>query len=153
MEKLEIGLIGMVTETIEEYLKSTLFGGLSLWIHGEEGKIRAQRLLRILKNEKMIDHSHVIWIILYSIYHSNGNRLKNMVTSKIVSSQLLNDNIYQLHLKKYSGYRSILQQESALKDYSLERIPGMYFEICVKTICYIDQSNDFYDEIISGLFI
>jgi len=144
---IESRLMSLTEKAMEEYLRETFFNASSLWKHGDIGRQRAERVLRIIS---LIDPLK-IWIVLCAIYHTKAVKMKEILTNHIIYSGLLSPTLYD-RVKRLKQSNSLeAANEKALVEIIHER---MSTDIDGKTIhlqTYMDGETDLDFEIVKKL--
>ena len=127
-EELVLQLKAAIEHGIKLYLHNTSFGISSLWVHGQTGLQRADRLSKIIKTQDTVQE---LVSTIMSLFKGNGHTLKRYVSNSIFYSRVFPDML--------TIYTDINERE--MMQVSVER----YFQDKRHTLNYIcaKQMNDY----------
>lgn len=144
---IESRLVTLVEKAMEEYLHETSFNASSLWKHGDLGRQRAERVLRVLT---MIDPLK-IWFPLCAIYQTKAIKLKEILTNHIIYSGLLSITLYD-RIKRLKQSNTLeVANEKAVVEIIHERMSTDPENKTVHLQRYMDGEIDLDYEIIKAL--
>jgi hypothetical protein len=134
-------------KAMEEYLRETFFNASSLWKHGDVGRQRAERVLRLIT---LIDPLK-IWVVLCAIYQTKAVKMKEILTGHIIYSGLLSPTLYD-RVKRLKQSNSLeMANEKALVEIIHERMTTDTDGKTTHLQKYLDGEIDLDFEIIKKL--
>lgn len=106
-------IVGILTTGCEKYLESTSFGMTSMWYHGTEGKIRAQKVIEFTKLPEIHDKEYVSLLLLKALLKSNSTRLSGFVSEIFIDHPTFSQ-IYKNTITDYSSRGVNLSRSEAI---------------------------------------
>lgn len=87
-------MIMHVRSAVDEYLRETSFGILSLWRHGESGKQRAEKMKTMVNLDVVWNNPKLIWSILHGLYQMPESSMRSIITKYITYSGIFGLRLY-----------------------------------------------------------
>ncbi len=134
-------LVIYLRHALDEYLSETTFGVGSLWKHGSRGRKRAENIQKILDAGELNSSPEEIWSILWAIYQTTTDTLKDILTGRLVYSGIISHNLYEKVKEYRKTYDIPLAHEKAVLDNiteKLEKVKPKYKEHLVSLVKFLN---------------